>query len=280
MWGSAGFGLANFISGVVYDHSGYTGVVTVFMVVLAGALAAAIVGPVGGDDSEPVSNGKGGEYCQRSDEKSETGGPEQVQLGSNGYDGAPDQILSNSGDVACEGRLHPEDTEDCVGIETIGSPRDQNGTKDQDGGALSALWTMFSTPQNACFFTAVVLTGVGKGVINTFLYVWLVELGGPHVLLGLAGLVTSASEVPFFYLSGHLIEKLGAKNVVALAQLGYLARFGTYAGQGMKGDPQGSGNSDISYSTERVKCRSRPPSIYGGRSYYGPQLGDMRLTHE
>lgn len=47
------------------------------------------------------------------------------------------------------------------------------GTPEQEGnGVLSAVWLMFSTPQNASFFTAVALSGVGKGIINTFLLIW------------------------------------------------------------------------------------------------------------
>lgn len=63
MWGSAGYGIANFISGVVYDHTdgGYTGIVVVFVVVLAVALVAALVDPVGADDDESVSGGQDGE---------------------------------------------------------------------------------------------------------------------------------------------------------------------------------------------------------------------------
>ncbi len=55
------------------------------------------------------------------------------------------------------------------------------------------------------------------------------ELGGSHVLMGLAALVMCAAEVPFFYLSGPLIEKIGSRNVVALAQLGYIVRLTYYS---------------------------------------------------
>ena len=41
-----------------------------------------------------------------------------------------------------------------------------------------------------------------------------------------------AAEVPFFYLSGPLIRKIGPRNVVALSQIGYLVRFGYYSVRG------------------------------------------------
>ncbi|CAN0538528.1 unnamed protein product, partial [Scytosiphon promiscuus] len=57
----------------------------------------------------------------------------------------------------------------------------------------------------------------------------LTDLGGSRALLGLAGLVTSIAELPFFYLSGPLIRAIGSRNVVALAQIGYLLRFVYYS---------------------------------------------------
>ncbi|CAM9242061.1 unnamed protein product, partial [Hapterophycus canaliculatus] len=55
------------------------------------------------------------------------------------------------------------------------------------------------------------------------------DLGGSHVLLGLAGFVMCTAELPFFYLSGPLIQRIGSRNVVALAQVGYLLRFVYYS---------------------------------------------------
>lgn len=58
-----------------------------------------------------------------------------------------------------------------------GSPgiRDKAQTtthEQKEGGVLAALWIMFSTTQNASFFLSVTLSGMGKGVIDTFLFVW------------------------------------------------------------------------------------------------------------
>lgn len=52
------------------------------------------------------------------------------------------------------------------------------GTPKKEGnGVLSCVWLMFSTAQNASFFTAVALSGISKGIIDTFLFVWSVEKG-------------------------------------------------------------------------------------------------------
>ena len=50
--------------------------------------------------------------------------------------------------------------------------RTDDGGEPEEHGAVSALSIMFGTSQDACFFTAVTLSGMGKGVIDTFLFVW------------------------------------------------------------------------------------------------------------
>lgn len=55
------------------------------------------------------------------------------------------------------------------------------------------------------------------------------ELGGSHVLCGFARLIMCAAEVPFFYLSGPLIRRVGVRGVISLAQLAYLTRFVYYS---------------------------------------------------
>ena len=49
------------------------------------------------------------------------------------------------------------------------------------------------------------------------------------MLCGLARLIMCVAEVPFFYLSGPLIRRLGVRAVIALAQLAYLTRFIYYS---------------------------------------------------
>ncbi len=49
------------------------------------------------------------------------------------------------------------------------------------------------------------------------------------MLCGLARLIMCVAEVPFFYLSGPLIRRLGVRAVIALTQLAYLTRFIYYS---------------------------------------------------
>ncbi|CAM9838261.1 unnamed protein product [Scytosiphon promiscuus] len=109
------------------------------------------------------------------------------------------------------------------------SARLQRTSEQTEGGVLAVVRIMLATDENASFFMAVVLSGMGAGVIDTFLVIRLQELGGSHVLCGLARLIMCTAEVPFFYLSGPLIRKLGVRGVIILAQAAYLVRFIYYA---------------------------------------------------
>ncbi|CAN0074740.1 unnamed protein product [Ectocarpus sp. 6 AP-2014] len=99
----------------------------------------------------------------------------------------------------------------------------------EQGGVLMAVRIMMYTGESASFFMAVGLSGMGAGVIDTFLFIRLEELGGSHVLCGLARLIMCIAEVPFFYLSGPLIRRVGVRGVIALTQVAYLTRFIYYS---------------------------------------------------
>lgn len=49
------------------------------------------------------------------------------------------------------------------------------------------------------------------------------------MLCGLARLIMCIAEVPFFYLSGPLIRRVGVRGVIALTQVAYLTRFIYYS---------------------------------------------------
>lgn len=57
----------------------------------------------------------------------------------------------------------------------------------------------------------------------------LAELGASNKLIGLARLVMCLAEVPFFYMSGPLINRIGTRSVAGLAQAAYAVRFLYYS---------------------------------------------------
>lgn len=78
-----------------------------------------------------------------------------------------------------------------------------------------------------CFM--VVCMGVGKGVIDGFLFLYLQDLNAPATLLGLTLGVTTVSEIPFFFYSGYLISRFGAIYTVAMALCAYAIRLLYYS---------------------------------------------------
>ncbi|CAB1096853.1 unnamed protein product [Ectocarpus sp. CCAP 1310/34] len=134
------------------------------------------------------------------------------------------EAQTTDGDALLE--YHPGDSRTGGGGKREGGEEEGAGEK---AGVVMAIRIMLSTDESASFFTAVVLSGMGRGVIDTFLFIRLEELGGSRVLCGLARLIMCMAEVPFFYLSGPLIRRAGARGVIALAQLAYLTRFVYYS---------------------------------------------------
>lgn len=65
--------------------------------------------------------------------------------------------------------MNAEDLEDWE------SSKRQDDSEQEEHRVASVLWIMFSTPLNFSFFLGVVLSGMAKGVIDTFLFIWSVH---------------------------------------------------------------------------------------------------------
>lgn len=50
--------------------------------------------------------------------------------------------------------------------------RQEDGEYEEQNGVVRILRIMFSTPENISFFTVVVLSGMCRGFIDTFLFIW------------------------------------------------------------------------------------------------------------
>eukprot|EP00045_Choanoeca_perplexa_P006716 m.57897 g.57897 ORF g.57897 m.57897 type:complete len:474 (-) comp13753_c0_seq2:560-1981(-) len=80
-----------------------------------------------------------------------------------------------------------------------------------------------------CFFLVIVLSGMGAGVIENFLFIYIEELGGDKTIQGLARFVMCAAEIPLFFYSGYIFDKLGTTGCLTLTFLAFIARFVFYA---------------------------------------------------
>jgi predicted MFS family arabinose efflux permease len=98
-------------------------------------------------------------------------------------------------------------------------------------GILSSLKKVFTTDQKAVivFSLVVFFSGFGAGVIDSFLFIRLAQLGGSGLVMGVSRFITCAAEVPMFQIAGSLQEKFGIWPVLAATQFAFVLRFLYYS---------------------------------------------------
>ncbi len=84
-------------------------------------------------------------------------------------------------------------------------------------------------PAVLLFCMVVFCSGVGAGVIDSFLFVRLQELHGSGTLCGIARFITCAAEVPAFQVAGDLQKKYGTWMLLAFTQAIFVVRFLCYS---------------------------------------------------
>lgn len=93
-----------------------------------------------------------------------------------------------------------------------------------------ALWNIVrSQPSVGLFCVIVFLSGIGSGVIDSFLFIRLGQLGGSGLLMGISRFITCAAEVPMFQVAGALQDKLGVWNLLIITQIAFVIRFCYYS---------------------------------------------------
>jgi predicted MFS family arabinose efflux permease len=98
-------------------------------------------------------------------------------------------------------------------------------------GILSSLKKVFTTDQKALtvFSFVVFSSGFSTGVIYSFLFIRLAQLGGSGLVMGVSRFITCAAEVPMFQIAGFLQEKFGIWPLLAVTQLAFAVRFLYYS---------------------------------------------------
>lgn len=85
------------------------------------------------------------------------------------------------------------------------------------------------TPSFVLFLLVVWIMGTCAGFIGSFLFVYLRDLGGSELLMGLSLTFTCLSEVPVFAVMGRVIGHVGELPVLVIALLAYLIRVIYYS---------------------------------------------------
>eukprot|EP01083_Nonionella_stella_P095890 269329_1 len=92
---------------------------------------------------------------------------------------------------------------------------------------LLIFWRQMNLFKFQIIFSFFVL-GVSYGVINTFLFLRLQELGASTMLMGLTLVVTICSEFPAFLLVEHALVSIGDLGIICVGSLAYMLRLSWY----------------------------------------------------
>ena len=80
-------------------------------------------------------------------------------------------------------------------------------------------------PSVLIFAIVVFLSGFGQGAIESYLFLYLKELGGKGLVMGIARFITCVAEVPMFHIAGKLQQQYGTWAMITLTQLAFVIRF-------------------------------------------------------
>ncbi len=79
------------------------------------------------------------------------------------------------------------------------------------------------------FLLTVFVAGIGSGVTNNFLFLYLSDLGASETLMGWSLVVATLSELPIFFYSSKLLKRWGAPGVLMIALGANVVRLVAYA---------------------------------------------------
>lgn len=89
--------------------------------------------------------------------------------------------------------------------------------------------TLLSDCRIVAFLIVILVMGTCMATIEVFLFWFLQDLNGSHLLMGLALCMTCVTEVPIMFYSGHLIKWIGHHGVLYLTFVCYTVRYLSYS---------------------------------------------------
>ena len=89
--------------------------------------------------------------------------------------------------------------------------------------------TLLTDCRIVSFLIVILVMGTCMATIETFLFWFLQDLNGSHLLMGLALCMTCVTEVPIMFYSGHLIKWVGHHGVLYLTFVCYTVRYLSYS---------------------------------------------------
>ncbi|KAG2499955.1 hypothetical protein HYH03_002240 [Edaphochlamys debaryana] len=114
------------------------------------------------------------------------------------------------------------------------SPQEGVGSRTGAGAGVGAgeYWRHLSgllrRPEVVLFLVTATIMGYGFGTIDSFLFLYLQQMGATGTLMGLTLTVTCMAEVPAFQLQDRLLDSWGVTAALDLVQLVYVLRLALY----------------------------------------------------
>lgn len=94
---------------------------------------------------------------------------------------------------------------------------------------LAFIQVFYDHPESLVFSIVMILSGFGSGVIESFLFLRLKQLGGSSYVMGISRFVKSIAEIPLFQVSGYLQGKFGIWTMLAVTQIAFVVQFTCYS---------------------------------------------------
>lgn len=79
------------------------------------------------------------------------------------------------------------------------------------------------------FLITMLMAGIGMSTVNSFLFLYLEDLGAKASLMGLSLTIATLSELPVFFFSGLLLQRWGARGMLLLSLTVFVLRLAIYA---------------------------------------------------
>lgn len=91
------------------------------------------------------------------------------------------------------------------------------------------LWNLLKMPHVICFILFLFVLGNFWGFIESFLFLYLKELGAPNYLLGITITVGTVSSIPFLYTAEKITRLFGHVNLIVIAFFSHACRLVGYS---------------------------------------------------
>ncbi|KAF6260687.1 major facilitator superfamily domain-containing protein [Scenedesmus sp. NREL 46B-D3] len=96
---------------------------------------------------------------------------------------------------------------------------------------------LLQQPAVLSFLWKCLLMGFGLGVMGTYEFLWLKQLGAPETLMGMALLMNVCTEVPAFQMQGAIMRRMAAPSLLNLVLAATALRLAAYAALPAAGNP-------------------------------------------